>query len=269
GSGRRQGGPHNRRRVRHRRRLRGNPGAGRRQGRPHGPGRRARRGPGRQAPLGGPRSALPAPGRHGRGPLGRSGGGNRTPVRRPARPGGQRRHRRHGRGLRHDVGRLAPANGGQPGRRVPVREARGARDAARRSRRLGRPDVVRGRPARLGRPGGLLRHQGRGPALRQVGRHGMRRGARRRPRQLRPPRHHRNGDLGEDAGRPPGRPQRPARPPGHRRAGRPVGRAGPGLRRRGRRALPRLRRVAPHDGLGAGHRRRHDGGARRQPRRAL
>src|SRR6266446_6090256 len=78
---------------------------------------------------------------------------------------------------------------------------------------------------RLGDPGRLLRDQGRGAAVREGDRDGMRLARRRHPGQQRASRHYRHADLGKDPARPGRRrPQRPARHRGDgpgRRAARP------------------------------------------------
>ena len=60
---------------------------------------------------------------------------------------------------------------------------------------IDRQHVVGGRPEGLGRPGRLLRHQGRRAAVHQGRRHGMRQRQGRHPGELGPPGHHRDADL--------------------------------------------------------------------------
>ena len=156
------------------------------------------------------RGRLPPSGRHRRRPLGRGRRRGGSPLRQARRARLQCRHRHHDQHRRHDPGRLAAADGDQRRWRLPLGQARHPRHAPGR-RRLDRADLLGRRPARLGRARRLFRDQGRGAAVRQI--RGARMRAGEHPLQQRPPRHHRDPDLGEDPGRRHRlRPQRPARP---------------------------------------------------------
>ena len=110
---------------------------------------------------------------------------------------------------------------------------------------------------RVGEPGRLQRDQGRGAAVRQVDRAGVRRRARQHPGELGASRRHRYADLDQAAA---GR-ERSARSEQDRR--------GDGADRQGRpggghcqwRAVPVLGRVEPHDRIGIGDRWGDDSGA--------
>ena len=161
-------------------------------------------------------------------------------------------------GDRHVVGRLAAADGGERRWRVPDGEARHPADAPFRWR-FDRDDVVGRRDARFGKPGGLQRDQGRGAAVRQVDRAGVRAGARQHPGELGASRRHRHADLDQAAA---GR-ERTARSEQDRRGDGADRQGRPGGGHRQRRAVPVLRRVEPHDRIGTGDRWRDDRGTGR------
>ena len=153
--------------------LCGDARSGGRQSRGHRSGRYRRPGSRRQNRQCRRRGGLPASRCQHRGQLAQRDRGPRAPLRAFGRDGGQRRDWGLVQGCRDVVGRLAPADRGQPRWRLPVGEVCCASDAPL-GRRFHHHYVIRCRSSRIGRIGWLLRHKGRCKVVRQGGGDGVR-----------------------------------------------------------------------------------------------